>query len=151
MLHRGVIFVLSVLAVTGLSGRTALAGPPSCGLEQSRLTIPVGPPGVQVHAAYGQLVNSSGRPVSIAKFESPPFGAVELHESFVHEGVASMREIKNLEVGPHQAVKLEAGAKHLMLMQPRAQPEAGLKIPLEIVGTDGCVSKVEMTVQGTTR
>lgn len=142
MLHRGVIFPLAVI----LSWQAAWAGPPSCGLEQSRLVIPLGPPGVRVNVAYGQLVNSTGRDVAVVTFRSPAFRAVELHESFIHDGLASMRELKGIAIAPRQALQLEAGGKHLMLMQSRAPLEVGTKIPLEIVGKDGCISILKMTV-----
>jgi copper(I)-binding protein len=59
-----------------------------------------------------------------------------------------MRELKSVSIGPRQTFELKAGGKHLMLMQPHSQLEAGAKIPLEVVGTDGCISIFEMTVTG---
>jgi len=49
---------------------------------------------------------------------SPQFGAVELHESTVEDGVARMRAIPELVVPAHGTATLERGGKHLMLMAP---------------------------------
>ncbi len=69
-------------------------------------------------AGYLRLANRSDRPIRITSVKSPQFARVEMHETVVSDGVARMRPIESLTVGPGETLRFEPGGRHLMLMQP---------------------------------
>lgn len=75
-------------------------------------------PGMKMSAGYLSLTNNTDTPIRVTRVTSPQFGAVELHESTVEDGVARMRAIPELVVPAHGTATLERGGKHLMLMAP---------------------------------
>ncbi len=82
------------------------------------VTEPV--PGHRMSAAYLSLSNNSRNAIRINRVSSPNFGAVELHESSVEDGVAKMRPVEELVIAPNSKVALQPGGLHLMLMRPNA-------------------------------
>lgn len=93
----------------------APSGPP---LEIVEVEVTLPRPGMGMSAGYFRITNNGSAPVSITHIDSPQYGAVELHETQVVDGVARMRPLESLEVAPGQTVTLERGGKHLMLMRP---------------------------------
>ena len=74
-------------------------------------------------AAYLTLTNNSDDAIRINRVSSPDFGAVELHESLLEDGVAKMRPVDALVIAPGSSVTLQQGGLHLMLM--RKKTDAG--------------------------
>ena len=75
-------------------------------------------PGTGMSAAYMTLTNNSDRLIGITRVSSPHYGAVQLHESTIEDGVARMRAIPAIEIPAGDNVTLRRGGKHLMLMRP---------------------------------
>ncbi len=80
---------------------------------------------------------------------SPVAGLVEIHTMAMEAGVMRMRELAGgLPLAAGQAVKLEPGGVHLMLMDLKQQLVAGQTVPLTLVieGPDGKRQDVALEV-----
>lgn len=105
----------SLLFVSLLAGCTLDSG---VALVADDVVITTPRPGTSMTAGYLQLANRSDRPIRITSVKSPQFARVEMHETIVSDGVARMRPIESLTVGPGESLRFEPGGRHLMLMQP---------------------------------
>jgi len=80
-------------------------------------------PGTSTSAAYLTLTNNSDEQIRITKVSSPQYGLIEIHESTVEDDIARMRRVDELEINPHESVRLQRGGLHLMMMRPMANIE----------------------------
>tara|TARA_R110000782_G_scaffold268873_1_gene365993 strand:- start:208 stop:633 length:426 start_codon:yes stop_codon:yes gene_type:complete len=113
-------FLLSSLMLLALVACAAESGPP---LVASNVVVTEPLPGRMMSAAYLTLTNNSDDAIRINRVSSPDFGAVELHESLLEDGVAKMRPVDALVIAPGSSVTLQQGGLHLMLM--RKKTDAG--------------------------
>ena len=95
--------------------------------------IPAAPPGAPMMAGYMTLLNEGNQSVEIASVRAEGFRRVELHRSFNERGMSRMRRVERLEIEPGEAVTLELGGLHLMLMQPRRPPPPGQTVRIEFL------------------
>ncbi len=82
-------------------------------------------------AGFGRIVNRCAMPVTIVAARSPSFGAVELHETRIVDGVSRMRPVPELRIAPDGSAVLKPGGLHLMLMRPAAELKPGSRIVVE--------------------
>lgn len=75
-------------------------------------------PGTQMSAGYLALTNNTAAMITIDRVTSPDFASVQMHESLLEDGIASMRALRSLPIAAGQTILFERGGKHLMLMQP---------------------------------
>ena len=75
-------------------------------------------PGGKMSAGYLSLRNNSDEAISITRVTSPEFEAVEIHTSFIEDGISKMRRTDDLIIAPRNTVTLQRGGMHLMLMRP---------------------------------
>jgi periplasmic copper chaperone A len=107
-----------LLLLTGLlSSCSNESGPP---LFATDLELTAVMPGTSTSAAYLTLTNNSDALIRLTKVSSPQYGLIEIHESTVVDDIARMRLIDELEINPHQSVRLQRGGIHLMMMRPMA-------------------------------
>ncbi len=88
------------------------------------------PPGSGMTAAYGELRNNSNKAIALDAFDSNAFAIVELHRSSMEDGVSRMREQKGVRIAAGEALQLQPGGLHLMLMKPEGKLNVG--DPVEI-------------------
>ena len=96
---------------------TACTADTSAPLVATDLVVTQALPGVMMSAGYVTLTNNSAEIISLTSVSSPQFASVEIHETIIANDIARMRPVEKLVIAPGQTVKLEPGAKHLMLMQ----------------------------------
>lgn len=89
-------------------------------------------PGSTVSVAYLTFHNRGTRPLTIHDVSSTEFGRIEMHESTVVDEVARMRRLDSVMLTPGESLQFAAGGKHLMLMEPVAEPVPGTSITLLI-------------------
>jgi periplasmic copper chaperone A len=106
-------------------------------LEIGNAWIRAAPPGVPMLAGYAELHNGGDVALRVASVESDAFGSVSLHETAIVDGVSRMRELPGLPIEAGGAVRLEPGAKHLMLMEPLRPVDARVPVRLTFVLEDG--------------
>ena len=87
--------------------------------------------------AFMKITSAQGG--KLVAVESPVAGVVEVHEMAMSGNVMKMHAIPELALPAGQAVKLEPGGYHVMLMDLKQQLKEGAVVPLTLVveGKDG--------------
>ncbi len=101
----------------------ACGAEPQPPLVASDIEVSTPMPGMSVSAGYMLLTNNSDEDILMNSVSSPEFGAVEVHETTVVDGVARMRPISELLIRAGGSVRLEPGGLHLMMMRPQRDIE----------------------------
>ena len=114
----------------------AACGAPQPPLVASDVEITRPMPGRPMSAGFLVLTNNTDADIRITRVTSPQFGAVEIHETTIEDGIARMRELSALVVPARGSVTLERGGKHLMLMQARDIDDA---VSLQLFSEDAPV------------
>ena len=114
----------------------AACGAPQPPLVASDVEITRPMPGRPMSAGFLVLTNNTDADIRITRVTSPQFGAVEIHETTIEDGIARMRELSALVVPARGSVTLERGGKHLMLMQAR---DIGDAVSLQLFSEDAPV------------
>ena len=120
-----VVFVVAVLT----AACTAEPGPP---LTASDIQLFAPLPGSHAAVGYFSLHNRSNAPLTIESISSPGFANVQMHETVIKDGIASMLALPTVTIEPGASVTFTAGGKHLMLMQPAPETATGTNVMLEI-------------------
>lgn len=95
------------------------------------------PTAMPMLAGFARIENGCAAPVAVVSADSDAFGAVELHQTTVVEGVSRMRAVPRLEIEAGGAAALEPGGLHLMLMRPVREIAAGETIVVGLTLEDG--------------
>ena len=109
--------------------------------------IRTAPTSSPVLAGYVAVVNTSRREITIVRMESAAFGAVELHEMRMVDGVMRMRPLAQLRIAPESTAELAPGGTHLMLFRPVRELHAGDHAEIVFVLADGDRRSVEFEVR----
>ena len=105
------------------------------------------PGGMPMHAGFARIENGCAKPVVIAGAASPGYGAVELHETRIVDGVSRMRPVPRLRIAPGGAAQLQPGGLHLMLMRPVSQLKPGDRVAIEFALDGGGALRGEFEVR----
>ena len=124
------------IAVALVTLLVAACGAPQPPLVASDVEITQPMPGRHMSAGFFRLSNNTDADIRITRVTSPQFGAVEIHETTIEDGIARMRELDELLVPARGSVTLERGGKHLMLMQAG---DAGKAVSLQLFSEDAPV------------
>jgi copper(I)-binding protein len=106
-------------------------------------------PGQRVAGAYLEI--SSAAPSKLVAASSPVAGSVEIHSMRLENGIMTMRQLESLELPAQQAVKLEPGGVHIMLLDLKKPLKPGDKIPLRFTLQRVDRSKMVVEVQAEVR
>lgn len=103
--------IISILffSLSGIS--SALAA--DITFDDARVLIPI--KGTTVTAGYGNIVNSSSKPVTLTVIKAKDFKAVELHQSFEKDGRMGMEKVDSITIEPGKTFELKPGGYHVML------------------------------------
>jgi hypothetical protein len=114
----------------GLSG----AGPAwaARGVVVSEAWTRATPPGVTVGAGYLVIANGSSRDDELLSVSTPAAGRVEIHTSFMQDGIMRMRPLTSVRLPAQGLLRFEPGGVHLMLIDLRAPLEAGGSVPVTL-------------------
>lgn len=100
-------------------------------------------------AAYLTIRNAGDRPVSLAGLRSNVAGMAEIHRSTTGpNGVSTMSPVGDIEIAPGEAVTLEPGGLHVMLMELKAPLTEDDAVPLVLEFEDGTEVTAEVPVLG---
>lgn len=87
-------------------------------------------PGQKVAAGYFVIANHGSTPDRLLSVTAELSGKAEIHEMSVKNDVMTMRPVEGgLEIPANGEVKLEPGAFHVMFMDLKSAPQAGVKFP----------------------
>ncbi|MBE9535696.1 MAG: copper chaperone PCu(A)C [Proteobacteria bacterium] len=95
------------------------------------------PPSAKVLAAFLSIKNNGKKDRVLLSVEADGFEKVEMHKTEVHGKMTHMVLQKELLIPAGEAVLLEPGGYHLMLMKPARSFRAGDKISLRFKFKDG--------------
>lgn len=95
-----------------------------------------------------RIKNTSDKTADIVAAYSPIDRETQLHYFVVNsKGQRVMKQIRNVEIYPHNSVNLSFQELHVMLMGLKENLKAGQKIPLVLILDDGSSVSVEATVE----
>lgn len=134
-----------VLGVCAWTGNVQAAGT----LGVTDAWIRVAPPGATMLAGYAKLKNTGDAPLTILTVQSPAFRMATLHETIVSDGMSKMRELHRLVIAAGESIAFAPGGKHLMLMDARQAINAGDRIEVTFLLTDGTRVKTYFDVVST--
>ncbi len=104
------------------------------------------PPTVPVRAGYMTIRNPGPGTLSIVSVRSEAFANVEIHRSFMQDGMMHMEPVDSIEIEADASVKLEPGGLHLMMMMPKEPTSPGDEIVIFVKLGDGSEQSLKMSV-----
>ncbi len=116
------------------------------GLEISDARIKNLPPTVPVRAGYMTLHNPGQQAVTIVAVQSDAFASVEIHRSYMHDGMMRMDQVDSLMIAPGATLQLAPGGLHLMMMQPAEATRPGDRIEILLQFEDGSGQRLTLEV-----
>ena len=93
--------------------------------------------GVRNGIVYGRFVEDSAATIELVGASTPVADHVEFHKHSMNAGVMTMRQLDRIELPPGQAVVLQPGGMHLMLIDLKQPLKAGESFPLTLKFADG--------------
>ena len=91
-------------------------------------------PGQMASGAFMRL--TAPQAMRLVQVESPAAGVAEVHEMKMEGDVMKMRALPGLDLPAGQAVELQPGGHHVMLMDLKAPLAKGTQVPLTLVFQD---------------
>jgi len=119
----------------------------ACDLKVSDAWIREAPPGLMTLAGYAILANQGDKPLRIVKVQSSVFTEVQMHESRIDKGIASMHAIDAVDIAPHQSATFAPSGKHFMMMGAKQALKKGSQIQVQLQDQSGCVTSVSFVVR----
>ena len=111
----------------------------------SRASIGTSRPG----AAYMTIGNTGDEAVSLTEIRTDIAMMPEIHRTSTNDqGVSSMTPAGEIEIGPGEAVALEPGGLHAMLMRLQRPMAEGDRFQLTLVFSDGGEVVVDVPILG---
>jgi copper(I)-binding protein len=104
------------------------------------------PPSIPVRAGYMTIHNPGKTEVSILSIRSDAFASVEIHRSFMQDGMMRMEPVGALSIAPGNSVQLKPGDYHLMMMQPKEATRPGDIVLIVLQLDDGSEQPLTLTV-----
>ena len=105
------------------------------------------PPGAQVSAAYGMLMNHSDQTVTLSTVSSEISGTAEVHEVIADGDQRRMAELESIDIAPHKTLIFEPGGRHIMLLDIAAPPVVGENVKICAVSAAGTRACTEAAVR----
>jgi periplasmic copper chaperone A len=109
--------------------------------------IRTAPPAAAMRAGYAILRNTGDAPLVVRGATSEAFGDVSIHATTIENGIARMRELAEIPLAAGESVTLEPGGKHLMLMRPTRELDAGAKAVIRFEIEGGSSTQAEFVVR----
>ena len=126
----------------------------SCALPVHAADVKVDDPWVRGTVA-GQMATGAFMAITakqgaaLVSASSPVAGVVEIHTMKMENGVMTMRPIPKLDLPAGQAVQLEPGGHHVMLMDLKQPLKTGEIVPitLKLEGKDKALTSVDIKAE----
>ncbi len=113
----------------------------------SHAWISEAPPTVSILAGYLEIKNNTNETKILNAVSGSDFNHIEIHQSIIRNGMASMEKQNELSITPGQTLKLTPGGYHLMLFDPSRPLRSGDTVPLEFSFADGHKQTINATVE----
>ena len=105
------------------------------------------PPGAQVSAAYGILMNHGDQTVTLSAVSSEISATAEMHEVIADGDQRRMAELESIDIAPHQTLIFEPGGRHIMLLDISAPPIEGETVEICAVSAAGTRACTDASVR----
>ena len=105
------------------------------------------PPGAQVSAAYGMVMNNTDQTVTLSTVSSEISGSAEMHEVIADGDQRRMAELESIDIAPHETLIFEPGGRHIMLLDIAAPPIVGENVEICAVSAAGTRACTEAAVR----
>jgi copper(I)-binding protein len=105
-------------------------------------------PGGLPAGGYFTLHNGTAKTLTLEGAASTACGSLMLHKSDTMSGMASMSDVKRIDVAPGGTLKFSPGGYHLMCMAPTDALKRGAKVAVTFHFTDGTKLKTTFDVLG---
>jgi len=105
------------------------------------------PPGQPNSAAFMTLTNQSGEDHALVAAESGASKVVELHTHVMEEGMMKMRKVEKIDLPAGQAVSLQPGGLHVMLIGLQQELVPDQPVTLHLVFDDGSKKEIQAPVR----
>ena len=105
------------------------------------------PPGAQVSAAYGMLMNHGDQTVTLSAVSSEISSTAEMHEVIADGDQRRMAELESIDIAPHQTLIFEPGGRHIMLLDISAPPIEGETVEICAVSAAGTRACTDASVR----
>ena len=132
-MKRTILIIIAALAF-GVASQYATA---ASDIQIRDPWVQAAPPNSKVFAAYMEIYNSGKKPRILSVVSSPAFEQVGIHRSVMHENMAHMEHLKELDIPPSTSVTLKPGGLHLMLMDAKTPVKIGDKIQMTLIFQGG--------------
>lgn len=99
------------------------------------------PPGAEVTAAYGTLMNHGAEVVSIANINSTLGNEAQMHDVLSEGDQRRMVQLPSIDIAPGESLVFQPGGRHIMLIGVTETPAEGSDIELcaeSAAGTRAC-------------
>jgi len=121
------------VALLAAAGLTAAAGAHEFKIGALVINHPWSRPtaaGMPMGVAYLSITNNGKTEDALIAARSPAAARVEMHETTFSDGMARMRPLQQIVIGPGQTVAIAPGGIHLMLVDLKSPLAAGTSVPL---------------------
>ena len=86
------------------------------------------PPGASMTAGYMTITNEGSEKDELISISSTAAGSVEIHQSYIENGMHQMKAVSKLEIPAGKKVNLSPGGYHLMLHNIKEDLQPGKDI-----------------------
>ena len=139
------LLILNAICTTHASAQQVKAGDLVLDHAWARAT----PAGAKVGGGFLTIENKGATPDKLIGGSSRAAGKVEVHETAMNNGVATMRPVKDgVSIPPGQTVTLAPGGYHLMLTDLKGPLKKGDKLVVTLVFEKAGEVKATFDVQG---
>ena len=106
------------------------------------------PKGSQVAIGYMTIKNSGTKPDRLIGGSIDVAANFELHSMVMENGVAKMRELKGVEIGPGQTVEFKPGGSHVMFVDLKRPLSKGEHVKGTLIFEHAGKVQIEYSVEG---
>ena len=112
--------------------------------------IVAAPPNASVIAGYMTIENKSSQTRKLIKVSSEHFKRIEIHRTEMHGDIMRMVPQDKLDIPAREAISLQPGSYHLMLIGPESIPKEGERVNLILQFDNGETLHINSTVRKAT-
>jgi copper(I)-binding protein len=133
------IFRRRTLAAIPVTALALLAG--LCGARAAAITVTGGwfraLPAALPSGGYFTVHNGGDTPQTLTGAQSPACGALMLHKSMNHGGMATMEHVNGVAIAPGGTLTFAPGGYHLMCMDSKPILKPGARVAVTLHFADG--------------
>ena len=104
------------------------------------------PPGTQVTAAYGELMNHGDQTVTISAITADLGSEAQMHDVLADGDQRRMVQLETADIAPGDSLVFEPGGRHIMLLGVSVSPAEGSPVEICALSEAGAKACTQATV-----